>query len=34
MRLSDFEQMKTLTKDFKMWFYFTADLSDEQILKK
>ena len=32
MMLNDFEQMKTLTKDRNMWYYFTADLSDENIL--
>ena len=33
IELNDFDQMKELTKDSKMWYYFTADLSDEKILK-
>jgi RimJ/RimL family protein N-acetyltransferase len=34
MRVDDFEKMKSLTTDSKMWYYFSADLSDETILKK
>ena len=34
MRIDDFEKMKSLTTDPKMWYYFTADLSDEVTLKK
>ena len=34
MKIDDFEKMKSLTTDSKMWYYFTADLSDEAILKK
>ena len=34
MQVDDFEKMKRLTTDSKMWNYFTADLSDETILKK
>lgn len=30
---SDFHQMKNLTKESQMWYYFTADLSDEKVLK-
>ena len=30
---SDFETMKSLTTDANMWYYFTADLSNENILK-
>jgi len=33
MELNDFEQMKNLTKDSQMWYYFTADLSNEKTLK-
>ena len=33
MMLTDFEQMKNLTEDRNMWYYFTADLSDENILQ-
>ncbi len=32
IELNDFYQMKELTKDSEMWYYFTADLSDEEIL--
>ncbi len=28
-----FDKMKVLTNDTEMWYYFTADLSNEQILK-
>ncbi|MDF0717483.1 GNAT family protein [Muricauda sp. 334s03] len=34
MKIDDFEEMKYLTTDSKMWYYFTADLSDEPTLKK
>ena len=34
MKVDDFEKMKSLTTDSKMWHYFTADLSDELTLKK
>lgn len=34
MKTDDFEKMKSLTTDPKMWYYFTADLSDEIILKQ
>ncbi|NQX81355.1 MAG: GNAT family N-acetyltransferase [Flavobacteriaceae bacterium] len=34
MKVGDFKQMKSLTTDSKMWYYFTADLSDEKILKE
>jgi RimJ/RimL family protein N-acetyltransferase len=34
MKTDDFEKMKSLTTDPKMWYYFTADLSDETILKQ
>ncbi len=34
MKLNDFEQMKNLTKNSQMWYYFTSDLSNEKILKK
>lgn len=34
IRIDDFEKMKSLTTDPKMWYYFTADLSDEVTLKK
>ena len=30
---SDFEAMKSLTTDASMWYYFTADLSDKNVLK-
>lgn len=30
---SDFEAMKNLTADANMWYYFTSDLSNENILK-
>ncbi|OQD44108.1 GNAT family N-acetyltransferase [Croceivirga radicis] len=33
MQLEDFEAMKTLTLDTQMWYYFTADLSNEATLK-
>jgi len=33
IELNDFEQMKNLTKDSQMWYYFTADLSNEKTLK-
>jgi RimJ/RimL family protein N-acetyltransferase len=31
--INDFDKMKVLTSDTEMWYYFTADLSNEQILK-
>lgn len=34
MKIDDFSEIKNLTTDSKMWYYFTADLSDETILKK
>lgn len=34
MKVDDFEKMKSLTTDSKMWYYFTSDLSDETILKQ
>ncbi|QNL22978.1 GNAT family N-acetyltransferase [Hyphobacterium sp. CCMP332] len=34
IKTDDFEKMKSLTRDPKMWYYFTADLSDEIILKQ
>ncbi|OCB69765.1 GNAT family N-acetyltransferase [Flavobacterium crassostreae] len=34
MELNDFEQMKNLTKNSQMWYYFTSDLSNEETLKK
>lgn len=34
MKIDDFEEMKSLTTDPKMWYYFTADLSNEVTLKK
>lgn len=34
IELNDFDQMKKLTTDPQMWYYFTADLSNEQTLKK
>ena len=34
MIIEDFEGMKQLTKDREMWYFFTADLSDEAVLKK
>ncbi|GAA4844596.1 GNAT family protein [Algivirga pacifica] len=34
MNVEDFEEMKTLTADPKMWYYFTADLSDSSVLKQ
>ena len=33
MNVNDFDKMKVLTNDTEMWYYFTADLSNEQILK-
>ena len=33
MNVNDFDKMKVLTSDTEMWYYFTADLSNEQILK-
>ena len=33
MELNDFEQMKNLTKNSQMWYYFTSDLSNEETLK-
>lgn len=33
MQRADFDRMKELTSDPKMWYYFTADLSDEAILR-
>jgi RimJ/RimL family protein N-acetyltransferase len=33
MNVNDFDKMKVLTSDTQMWYYFTADLSNEQILK-
>ena len=33
MEPEDFNQMKNLTKDTDMWYYFTSDLSDEVTLK-
>ena len=34
MKLNDFEQMKNLTKNSQMWYYFTSDLSNEKTLKE
>jgi len=34
IELDDFDQMKALTKDPEMWYYFTSDLSNEKTLKK
>ena len=34
MKIEDLEEMKNLTTDSKMWYYFTADLSKEDVLKK
>ena len=34
MEINDFDKMKRLTTDSKMWYYFTADLSKEATLKK
>lgn len=34
IQLEDFDKMKSLTTDSKMWYYFTADLSDEFTLKE
>lgn len=31
--LSNFDEMKALTKDTNMWYYFTADLSNNDTLK-
>jgi len=33
IKQSDFELMKELTTDSKMWYYFTTDLSSEETLK-
>ena len=33
MNVNDFDKMRVLTKDTKMWYYFTADLSNESTLK-
>ena len=33
MNVNDFDKMKDLTNDAEMWYYFTADLSNEVILK-
>jgi len=34
MKIEDFEEMKKLTTNSKMWYYFTADRSKEEVLKK
>jgi RimJ/RimL family protein N-acetyltransferase len=34
MKVDDFEKMRSLTTDPKMWYYFTADLSGEKNLMK
>ena len=34
MQLGDFNEMKALTKDEAQWYYFTANLSKETILKE
>lgn len=31
MKMDDFDQMKNLTKDSKMWIYFTSDLPNTNI---
>ena len=33
INVNDFDKMKVLTNDTEMWYYFTADLSNELILK-
>ena len=33
INLNDFDEMKALTKDSEMWYYFTADLSNQVTLK-
>jgi len=33
IELYDYDEMKELTKDSSMWYYFTADLSEKKILK-
>lgn len=33
LKNEDFDKMKVLTKDRDQWYYFTADLSDEAVLK-
>lgn len=34
IELSDYDEMKELTKDSEMWYYFTSDLSEKEILEQ
>jgi RimJ/RimL family protein N-acetyltransferase len=34
MNVNDFDKMRVLTKDKKMWYYFTSDLSNELTLER